>query len=122
MHEVDMTRALLRSLETWKQGHAPQLPRVGSVHLEVGSFTCVEPDQLQFSWNAAIRDTWLSGARLLIVTVPLLGRCLGCMATYSPQAEQGYRSPCCSHPMEEIIHGRELRIRSVDYDLSTPSP
>ena len=52
----------------------------------------------------------------------LLGRCLGCMATYSPQAEQGYRSPCCSHPREEIIHGRELRIRSVDYDLSTPSP
>jgi hydrogenase nickel incorporation protein HypA/HybF len=50
--------------------------------------------------------------------VPLMGRCVCCNATYSPSQETAYRSPCCDHPMEEIVSGRELRIRSVDYSLN----
>jgi len=117
MHEVDMTRALLLAMERWKEGHAPQQPQVGRVHLEVGAFTCVEPEQLRHTWGVAIRTTWLEGADLAIEPVALVGRCLGCQATYSPDAARGYRSPCCDHPMEEIVRGRELRIRSVDYHL-----
>jgi hydrogenase nickel incorporation protein HypA/HybF len=78
----------------------------------------VEPDQLVFTWRAAITNTWLEGAVLAIEPVALLGRCLRCTATYAPEAERSYRSPCCDHPMEEIVQGRELRIRSVDYDLA----
>jgi hydrogenase nickel incorporation protein HypA/HybF len=125
MHEVDMTRALLLAMDQWREGHIPDLPRVDTVNLQVGAFTCVEPDQLVFTWQAAVQNTWLEGAALAIEPVALLGRCLRCSATYTPQAEQGYRSPCCDHPMEEIVRGRELRIRSVDYHLSdslSPSP
>lgn len=121
MHEVDMTRALLLAMERWKESHAPQQPQVGRVHLEVGAFTCVEPDQLRHTWGVATRTTWLEGADLAIEPVALVGRCLGCQATYSPEAARGYRSPCCDHPMEEIVRGRELRIRSVDYHLPEPA-
>jgi hydrogenase nickel incorporation protein HypA/HybF len=117
MHEVDMTRALLQAMESWRQNHAPRMPRVGTVHLQVGAFTCVEPDQLVFTWQVAIANTWLEGAELAIEPVALLGRCLRCSSTYTPAPERGYRSPCCDHPMEEIVQGRELRIRTVDYDL-----
>jgi hydrogenase nickel incorporation protein HypA/HybF len=86
----------------------------------VGAFTCVEPDQLVFTWQAAIQNSWLEGAELAIEPVALLGRCLCCSATYTPEPERGYRSPCCEHPMEEIVQGRELRIRSVDYQLPQP--
>jgi hydrogenase nickel incorporation protein HypA/HybF len=120
MHEVDMTRALLLAMEGWRQSHAPQVPRVGTVHLQVGSFTCVEPDQLVFTWQVAISNSWLEGAELAIEPVALLGRCLRCSATYAPEPERGYRSPCCEHPMEEIVRGRELRISSVDYHLLQP--
>jgi hydrogenase nickel incorporation protein HypA/HybF len=125
MHEVDMTRCLLLSMNQWKQQHAPATPVVERVHLEVGSFTCVEPDQLRFTWGAAVRGTWLDAAALVIETVPLVGRCLVCNATYAPVAAAAYRSPCCDHPMEEIVSGRELRIRSVAYTLpahQTPVP
>jgi hydrogenase nickel incorporation protein HypA/HybF len=117
MHEVDMTRALLLAMDQWKQSHIPQVPRVDTVHLQVGAFTCVEPDQLVFTWQTAIRNTWLEGADLAIEPVALLGRCIRCSAIYSPEQEKSYRSPCCDHPMEEIVQGRELRIRSVDYEL-----
>ncbi|MEI8249743.1 MAG: hydrogenase maturation nickel metallochaperone HypA [Synechococcus sp. ELA057] len=119
MHEVDMTRCLLLSMESWKQAHAPVTPRVERVHLQVGRFTCVEPDQLVFTWQAAVQGSWLDGAELAIETVPLVGRCVECDATYAPSPESAYRSPCCDHPMEEIVSGRELRIRSVDYALPT---
>lgn len=121
MHEVDMTRCLLLSMHEWKQQHAPHTPRVNRVHLQVGAFTCVEPDQLVTTWEVAVRGSWLEGAELAIETVPLIGRCVICNGTYSPDPEQAYRSPCCNRPMEEIVSGRELRIRSVDYRLSDPA-
>ncbi|MFO7628431.1 MAG: hydrogenase maturation nickel metallochaperone HypA [Prochlorococcaceae cyanobacterium] len=117
MHEVDMTKCLLLSMQQWRQRHEPQVPKVERVHLQVGAFTCVEPQQLLTTWRAAVQHSWLAGAELAIETVPLLGRCLICSSTYSPEPTQAYRSPCCNHPMEEIISGRELRIRSVDYLL-----
>jgi hydrogenase nickel incorporation protein HypA/HybF len=121
MHEVDMTKCLLLSMQEWRQQHAPNTPSVQRVHLQVGTFTCVEPDQLVFTWRAAVRGSWLDGSELAIESIPLLGRCVCCDSTYHPNAEQGYRSPCCDHPMEEIVSGRELKIRSVDYSLNTTS-
>ena len=117
MHEVDMTQCLVLSMQEWRQQHDPVTPQVQTVHLQVGTFTCVEPDQLVSTWEAAIQQSWLEGARLCIESIPLVGRCVLCSATYRPLAEQAYRSPCCDHPMEEIVSGRELRIRSVEYAL-----
>ena len=117
MHEVDMTKCLVLSMQEWRQQHAPHTPRVNRLHLQVGTFTCVEPEQLVSTWQAAVRGSWLEGAELAIESVPLVGRCLACNSTYSPDPDQAYRSPCCHHPMEEIVSGRELRIRSVDYLL-----
>ena len=122
MHEVDMTKCLLLSMNQWKEQHTPRTPRVHQVHLQVGSFTCVEPDQLVTTWRAAVQRSWLEGAELAIETVPLVGRCVVCNGTYSPDPAQAYRSPCCDHPMEEIVSGRELRIRSVDYTLDAAAP
>ena len=117
MHEVDMTKCLVLSMNEWRQQHQPREPKVNVVHLQVGTFTCVEPDQLVTTWKAAVQSSWLQGAELTIESIPLVGRCVCCESSYSPDPEQAYRSPCCNHPMEEIISGRELRIRSVDYSL-----
>ena len=114
MHEVDMTRCLLRVLEDWRDQH-PAQPHVETIHLLVGEFTCVEPSQLQLSFAAAVQDTWLAGARLGIVSVPLVGACLMCGNSYRPDPARGYVSPCCGHPLETILSGRELKIQRIDY-------
>ncbi|MCP9915968.1 hydrogenase maturation nickel metallochaperone HypA [Cyanobium sp. ATX 6F1] len=118
MHEVDMTKCLLLSLNEWKAQHQPNEPEVSVVHLEVGTFTCVEPDALVFTFGAAVQGSWLAGSELRIETVPLRARCVRCESLYTPEQENAYRSPCCDHPMEEIVSGRELRIRSIDYVFS----
>jgi hydrogenase nickel incorporation protein HypA/HybF len=118
MHEIDMTRALILSMNDWRRRHEPAISVVKAVRLQVGDFTCVEPDQLITTWKAAVKDSWMHGAKLAIETIPLIGRCLVCNNTYTPEEQMAYRSPCCNHPMEEIVTGRELRICSVDYFLS----
>jgi hydrogenase nickel incorporation protein HypA/HybF len=119
MHEVDMTKCLVLSMNEWCQQHEPAVPVVSQVHLQVGNFTCVEPEQLVHTWRIAIQNSWLAGAELTIEQIPLVARCVCCNSTSSPSADQAYQSPCCSHPMEDIVSGRELRIRSVDYSLNT---
>ena len=121
MHEVDMTKCLLISLNEWRQRRDDASAMVETVHLEVGRFTCVEPEQLRFTFQAAIAGSWLDGAQLQIEEIPFVGRCLVCNGTYSPTPEGAYRSPCCDHPLEEIVSGRELRIRSIDYRTSLQS-
>lgn len=115
MHEVDMTKCLLISLSEWRDCHANTLAIVETVHLDVGRFTCVEPDQLVTTYNAVVQGTWLDGSQLMITEIPFMGRCLSCNGTYDPVPENAFRSPCCDHPLEEIVSGRELRIRSIDY-------
>jgi len=122
MHEVDMTKCLLLSMNEWKAQHPFPEPVVHRVHLQVGTFTCVEPDQLVTTWRVAVQGSWLAGAELAIEPVPLVARCLQCKSTYEPSPETAYSSPCCDHPMEEIVSGRELRIRSVDYTLPEGAP
>ena len=115
MHEVDMTKCLLLALQQWREEQASPQAMVDTIHLEVGRFTCVEPEQLCFTFQAAIAGSWLDGAQLQIEEIPFVGRCLICNGTYEPVPENAYRSPCCDHPLEEILSGRELRIRSIDY-------
>jgi hydrogenase nickel incorporation protein HypA/HybF len=125
MHEVDMTKCLVLSMNEWRQQHEPSVPEVSQVHLQVGDFTCVEPEQLVHTWRIAIQNSWLAGAELTIEQIPLVARCVCCNTTYSPSVDQAYQSPCCGHPMEDIVSGRELRICSVDYSLNpelTPLP
>jgi hydrogenase nickel incorporation protein HypA/HybF len=118
MHEVDMTKCLVLSMNEWRHQHLPAVPVVSQVHLQVGDFTCVEPDQLVQTWRIAIQNSWLAGAELTIEQIPLVARCVCCNSTYRPSSDQAYQSPCCGHPMEDIVSGRELRIRSVDYSLN----
>ena len=115
MHEVDMTKCLLISLNDWRDQRDDSSAMVETVHLDVGRFTCVEPDQLVTTYNAAVQGSWLDGSKLTITEIPFVGRCLSCNSSYNPAPENAYRSPCCDHPLEEILSGRELRIRSIDY-------
>ena len=114
MHEIDMTRCLLQVLEDWREQH-PVQPHVETVHLLVGEFTCVEPSQLRLSFAAAVGNTWLAGAQLSIVSVPFVGQCVVCGNSYRPDPGCSYASPCCGHPLETILSGRELKIHRIDY-------
>lgn len=113
MHETDMTRALILTIQDWWQQEA--CPQIERVHLIVGRFTCVEPDSLRFAFEVQTRETFLAGASLQIQETPLIAYCHHCQAEYEPQIGLQYACPICRAPMEDIRSGRELKIDRIEY-------
>ncbi len=113
MHETDMTKALILTIQDWYQEQPPET-QVQRVHLTVGQFTCVEPASLQFAFSVQTRDTFLAGAELVIRETPLVAFCHRCQQDYRPEIGMQYTCPTCQSPMEDIRSGRELKIDRLE--------
>lgn len=114
MHETDMTKALIITVQNWWK-EQPERPAISHVHLTVGKFTCVEPVSLQFAFEVQTRNTFLEGAKLVIKETPLIAFCHRCQQEYRPEIGIQYACPECKLPMEDIRSGRELKIERVEY-------
>ncbi len=115
MHEVDMTKALIQTVQQWWESQEKG-PKISAVHLIVGKFTSVEPDSLLFAFEVETQDTFLAGAKLIIKETPLIAFCHNCQREYSPQIGLMYSCPDCRGPMEDIRSGRELKIDYIEYE------
>lgn len=121
MHETDMTKALILTVQDWWQSQ-PERPPVSKIHLIVGQFTCVEPLSLQFAFEVQTRSTFLDGAELVIQETPLIAYCHDCEAEYRPEMGLRYTCPTCSSPMDDIRSGRELKIDRIEYGAPVSTP
>ena len=114
MHETDMTKALIMTVQEWWDAQ-PTHPPVKKIHLIVGAFTCVEPASLQFAFEVQTRNTFLDQAELVIQETPLIAYCHSCQQDYRPEYGRQYSCPTCGHPMDDIRSGRELKIDRVEW-------
>ncbi|MEO1621080.1 MAG: hydrogenase maturation nickel metallochaperone HypA [Cyanobacteria bacterium J06632_3] len=114
MHEVDMTKALIMTVQDWL-AEQPGHPPVKTVYLTVGEFTCVEPASLTFAFSVQRQGTCLEQAELVIQDVPLVAYCHPCSQEYRPDIGLRYACPTCQSPMEDIRSGRELKVDRVEF-------
>ena len=114
MHETDMTKALIFTVQDWL-AEQPGSPTVERVHLVVGEFTCVEPAGLQFAFDVQTKGTFLDGVELVIKDTPLIAFCHACLQEYRPEIGAQYACPSCQAPMDDIRSGRELKIDRVEF-------
>jgi hydrogenase nickel incorporation protein HypA/HybF len=119
MHETDMTKALILSLQDWWDAQ-PERLQIAAVHLTVGKFTCVEPISLQFAFEVQTRNTFLEGTGLIIQETPLIAFCHTCQQQYEPEIGIQYTCPTCRSPMDDIRSGRELKIDRIEYTCALP--
>ena len=114
-HEVDMTKVLILSLKEW-WAEEPDSRRVSTVILQVGDFTCVEPDLLSRSFAQQRSSVpFLENAELVIHPVPFVAHCGTCDQDYRPDLGLQYACPVCQSPLHEIRSGRELKIERVEW-------
>ncbi|MBI5445858.1 MAG: hydrogenase maturation nickel metallochaperone HypA [Deltaproteobacteria bacterium] len=110
MHELSITRSLVEICESHAGGR-----RVTSVTLEVGEFSGVVPEALEFCFEACTAGTLLEGARLVLVRLPARGRCEACDAEFPLEA---YHQPCpaCGGLRVAVSSGEELRVRELEVE------
>jgi hydrogenase nickel incorporation protein HypA/HybF len=112
-----MTKALIISLKAWWAEERPPGP-IRTVILQVGEFTCVEPDLLLSSFARQQREvSFLKEAELIIRNIPFVAHCRTCMQDYRPDLGLQYACPTCKAALHEIRSGRELKIERVEWQV-----
>jgi hydrogenase nickel incorporation protein HypA/HybF len=112
MHETGIAASIIEIAEGAARG-APIL----KVHLQLGAFTGVVREALEFAFEALKEGTLAARAELEIEIIPLVAACPGCGWTGAPEEDYCLICPRCAMPAA-ILSGRELQVDYVDLDDS----
>lgn len=111
MHEL----RIAEDLAAMVAGYAAEagLKKVEKVNISFGEYIQIVPDLFEAAFSEAVRDTVASGAELDIVIIPAEMRCVGCGSEYKPAGDL-YACSVCGSEEIELIHGKELFVRSIE--------
>lgn len=113
MHEMSIAEGLIQLLE--EQAQSQQFSKVKRLWLEIGPLAAVEPQALQFCFEAVTRDSLAEGAVLEIIVLPGRAWCMGCNA--SVPIRQRYDScPLCGSHHLQVTQGDELRVKELEVE------
>ncbi|WP_294540472.1 hydrogenase maturation nickel metallochaperone HypA [uncultured Rhodoblastus sp.] len=113
MHEMSLTEGVVEILseEARKQGFS----RVKTVWLEIGILSGVEPEAMEFCFDAATRGTLAEGAKLEIIRTPGQGWCLDCGKTVA-LIERFGACPECGLYHVQMVAGDEMRVKELEVE------
>lgn len=111
MHEFSIVQNIIEIvLDTaGKNG----INHVSAVEVEVGRFSGVVKESMEFAWEAAGKGSMLENTILVIKDIPLRVRCRDCKTMYDPEI---IYDPCpsCGSVNPEVISGKELRVVAIE--------
>jgi hydrogenase nickel incorporation protein HypA/HybF len=111
MHEIGIASDLtVIVLDSAKSGN---LSKVTRVSICMGKLIQIVPDIFKFAFREAVRDSIASDAVLDIEVVDVKMRCLKCGNDFQLKDNRFSCSICQSTELE-IIHGKELYIKSIE--------
>ena len=114
MHELSIVASVVDSV-TESLDKYPDA-RVQEVRLRVGVLAGVVVDSLEFCWGIATEGTSLAGARLVVITLPVVMHCARCDADVELDGVQSFRCPRCDEICLDLRQGRELDIESYEIE------
>ena len=112
MHELSIALSIIDGVleERDRRGGV----QVEAVHLNLGAFSGVDPDALEFAYTIARQGTELESSQLIINDVPVMIHCPVCQGERRPLSLHELRCSQCGTPAGEVVRGRELEIRALE--------
>ncbi|AUX92735.1 hydrogenase maturation nickel metallochaperone HypA [Mixta gaviniae] len=104
MHEITLCQYAVEMMQQHAQQHHAR--RITAVWLEVGAFSCVEPEALRFCFDIACRETLAEGCQLHLTTPAAESWCHDCRQAIALLSPGVLRCPQCG--------GRNLRVTADD--------
>ncbi len=109
MHELAITRNIVAIVDEAARGR-----RVSRVTIEVGKFSGVMADAIEFCFGIVAEGTALDGAALDIRLLDGKARCQDCAIEF---ATETVFSPCpCGSRRVVRLQGEELKIKSMELE------
>lgn len=117
MHELSIAQELIRLCEL----RVPAGRRLTTVRIAVGELASVEPEQLEFAWQAVVAGTAHAAAGLVIQWCPARQTCGRCGEVAERQPGTWLRQcPHCAEPL--AVHGgNELDLLAIETESSHPA-
>ena len=111
MHELSIAQGILEIV----QQHVPdsQAGDVRSVEVQVGRMSGVVPESLEFCFEALVRDSPFSQARLAIEPVPVRCTCRRCAAAFEID-DPIFLCPKCGSGEVQVSSGTELQVVQIE--------
>lgn len=113
MHEMSLAEGVLHILED--AAREQDFSRVKTVWLEIGRLSSVEPEAMRFCFDAVTRGSLAEGARLEILDVSGVGRCLSCGETVEIAAVYDPCPACGGYPVSPT-GGTEMKIKELEVE------
>jgi hydrogenase nickel incorporation protein HypA/HybF len=113
MHEMAICRSIVDIV--CEQAQAADCRRVTVVRLTIGTLSHVEPDAVEFCFDAVSRGTLAEGARVEVERPPGRAWCLSCEETVELAARHAPCPTCGSHQLV-LVSGEELRVKELEVE------
>lgn len=125
MHEFSAACSIVDAAVAAAKSH--NVKRVTSVNVEIGEFTFLIPEQLEFNFEIASKGTIIEGASLKITTVKGRIKCQDCgyvgetrvdpdlppqLAIFAPM-----KCPDCNGSSTIIVGGKEFVITNIEAEV-----
>lgn len=110
MHEMSITQSVVDICLEHAAGR-----KVLAVTMEVGTLSGVVPDAVEFCFSACCHGTLMEGARLKIVVIDGIGKCLSCGEEF-PRRSLFDPCPVCGGYGIDQLAGEELRVRDLEIE------
>ena len=104
MHEITLCQYALEIMEQHARRYSAR--RITAVWLEIGAFSCVEPEALRFCFDVACRETLAEGCQLHLETPTAESWCHDCRQAIALLSPRALFCPRCG--------GHNLRINADD--------
>ncbi|MEW5922719.1 MAG: hydrogenase maturation nickel metallochaperone HypA [Candidatus Zixiibacteriota bacterium] len=107
MHELRVATEIIEIVQS--EMDRLKLSGIKEVGLRLGALSGFDAGALTFSFEAAVADTVLDGARLKIEQIPVKGDCTSCHKDFEVN-EFFFICPFCGSSDISIVQGEELDI------------
>lgn len=111
VHELAIAENIVRIVE--ESVRLDQGERVLTIEVAAGKMTGIVTETLEFCFGFAAKDTIADGARLVVETVPLGGRCRKCSAEFEIE-DLLFACPSCASTDIKMVSGDELYVKQVE--------
>ena len=111
MHEASVANEILEIVQ--QAADAGDVQKVTAITLQIGTFSCIQPDLLQVAFDVLSRGTLAQGATLEIEWMPAKAWCSQCQQEYEITFT-GRVCPTCGVVSRQITGGREALVKSIE--------
>jgi len=113
MHEVGIASSILECVAAEAQKHSGA--KLVAVGVRIGELSNVDPDALEFAFEALTRDTDLAQLKLAVEWCPRRQKCTVCSEEF-PVKDLELACPKCASAQTTCVSGTELDIAYIELE------